>query len=177
MSSKGTPKKLYSSTKTTFDLSSCRLCGNVVDAYYCKNIFKPENRDSLNVAEALFGSTIVQHEQLPRLMCRLCERRLKNFQSFKVVVTDTQKSYHVTLRTKRCKDVSPSTLRPPPKACNTTDSRHGTTTARSLVFDSLRSSEGVIPHRFVNIGLIIQGESKKTDTFDIQMNNKGVSFF
>jgi hypothetical protein len=24
---------------------------------------------------------------------------------------------------------------------------------------------------------IIQGESKKTDTFDIQMNNKGVSFF
>jgi hypothetical protein len=25
--------------------------------------------------------------------------------------------------------------------------------------------------------LLIQGESKKTDTFDIQMNNKGVSFF
>jgi hypothetical protein len=25
--------------------------------------------------------------------------------------------------------------------------------------------------------LYIQGESKKTDTFDIQMNNKGVSFF
>ena len=24
---------------------------------------------------------------------------------------------------------------------------------------------------------IIQGESKKTDAFDIQMNNKGVSFF
>jgi hypothetical protein len=24
---------------------------------------------------------------------------------------------------------------------------------------------------------ILQGESKKTDTFDIQMNNKGVSFF
>jgi hypothetical protein len=23
----------------------------------------------------------------------------------------------------------------------------------------------------------VQGESKKTDTFDIQMNNKGVSFF
>jgi hypothetical protein len=26
-------------------------------------------------------------------------------------------------------------------------------------------------------GRVIQGESKKTDTFDIQMNNKGVSFF
>jgi hypothetical protein len=25
--------------------------------------------------------------------------------------------------------------------------------------------------------IYIQGESKKTDTFDIQMNNKGVSFF
>ena len=25
--------------------------------------------------------------------------------------------------------------------------------------------------------LYIQGESKKTDTFDIQMNNKGVIFF
>jgi hypothetical protein len=24
---------------------------------------------------------------------------------------------------------------------------------------------------------VLQGESKKTDTFDIQMNNKGVSFF
>ena len=50
MSSKGTPKKFYSSTKTTFDLSSCRLSGNVVDAYYCKNIFTPENQDSLNTA-------------------------------------------------------------------------------------------------------------------------------
>jgi hypothetical protein len=27
------------------------------------------------------------------------------------------------------------------------------------------------------IQVSIQGESKKTDTFDIQMNNKGVSFF
>ena len=25
--------------------------------------------------------------------------------------------------------------------------------------------------------ILVQGESKKTDTFDIQMNNKGVSFF
>jgi hypothetical protein len=28
-----------------------------------------------------------------------------------------------------------------------------------------------------NDKLLVQGESKKTDTFDIQMNNKGVSFF
>jgi hypothetical protein len=27
------------------------------------------------------------------------------------------------------------------------------------------------------LGHPVQGESKKTDTFDIQMNNKGVSFF
>jgi hypothetical protein len=27
------------------------------------------------------------------------------------------------------------------------------------------------------IAVDIQGESKKPDTFDIQMNNKGVSFF
>ena len=27
------------------------------------------------------------------------------------------------------------------------------------------------------ISCTVQGESKKTDTFDIQMNNKGVSFF
>ena len=27
------------------------------------------------------------------------------------------------------------------------------------------------------INYTIQGESKKPDTFDIQMNNKGVSFF
>ena len=28
-----------------------------------------------------------------------------------------------------------------------------------------------------SVYIYIQGESKKTDTFDIQMNNKGVSFF
>jgi hypothetical protein len=29
----------------------------------------------------------------------------------------------------------------------------------------------------IQMALYIQGESKKPDTFDIQMNNKGVSFF
>jgi hypothetical protein len=32
-------------------------------------------------------------------------------------------------------------------------------------------------HAEIKFSLTIQGESKKTDTFDIQMNNKGVSFF
>ena len=31
--------------------------------------------------------------------------------------------------------------------------------------------------RYATLYDTIQGESKKTDTFDIQMNNKGVSFF
>jgi hypothetical protein len=33
------------------------------------------------------------------------------------------------------------------------------------------------PSKHGNHKVIVQGESKKTDTFDIQMNNKGVSFF
>jgi hypothetical protein len=32
-------------------------------------------------------------------------------------------------------------------------------------------------YRQYELSPFIQGESKKTDTFDIQMNNKGVSFF
>ena len=43
----------------------------------------------------------------------------------------------------------------------------------SIVFKSL-FNKGNRKHFF---RVSIQGESKKTDTFDIQMNNKGVSFF
>jgi hypothetical protein len=37
--------------------------------------------------------------------------------------------------------------------------------------------KSIVRHFALNGNPPIQGESKKTDTFDIQMNNKGVSFF
>jgi hypothetical protein len=51
-----------------------------------------------------------------------------------------------------------------------------------LVSDAMRSRRNFNPtgsKEFFRIlsKLNVQGESKKPDTFDIQMNNKGVSFF
>jgi hypothetical protein len=39
------------------------------------------------------------------------------------------------------------------------------------------TSETPVRLLIIHLFCTIQGESKKTDTFDIQMNNKGVSFF
>jgi hypothetical protein len=46
------------------------------------------------------------------------------------------------------------------------------------VMTSSQSGGGFCIYRLAVLEFfVIQGESKKTDTFDIQMNNKGVSFF
>ena len=47
----------------------------------------------------------------------------------------------------------------------------------SRVLRHSNSNNTFISIVFVFLGHPVQGESKKTDTFDIQMNNKGVSFF
>jgi hypothetical protein len=48
-----------------------------------------------------------------------------------------------------------------------------------IVFKTIDKQKWVHLHNNRNILCLlpIQGESKKPDTFDIQMNNKGVSFF
>jgi hypothetical protein len=47
-----------------------------------------------------------------------------------------------------------------------------------LLGQNLYGTVDILPNNYtITTGRYIQGASKKTDTFDIQMNNKGVSFF
>ena len=79
-----TPKKRYTSS-ASFNTSSCRLCGSVKDATHCKNLFAKANHALLAAAEDIFNSLLC-HELLPHLLCRSCERRLKNYVAFKTLI-------------------------------------------------------------------------------------------
>lgn len=93
--------------------SSCRLCGSVIDKKHAKNLFKGSNRELLNLARKLSSEDIAQHENLPELLCRPCERRLGNFKEFRSKIQECQKQFERF--SKRCVEVSPSLL-PPAKA-------------------------------------------------------------
>ena len=56
MSSKETPKKVYSTVESNVDPSSCRFCGAAGDASHRKNIFKPLNQHLLKIAEKICAS-------------------------------------------------------------------------------------------------------------------------
>ena len=117
MASKETPKKFYEAPGSSFiDSASCRLCGTVGDPNHRKDILKPSNRALLKIAEQLYGHNIVPDANLPRGVCRPCERRLKNCLEFQKVISQTQEGYkqrQQALRVKRSVDVSPSIARPP----------------------------------------------------------------
>jgi hypothetical protein len=116
MSSKGTPKKVYTTKHVSIDPSSCRLCRAVGDASHWKNIFKPSNRPLLIIAEALCGEKLIEDASCPHLLCRPCERRLKNTTQFRNVIVETQKSLRESHScVKRCVEVSPSVPIPPAK--------------------------------------------------------------
>ena len=141
MSSKETPKKVYSTVESNVDLSSCRFCGAVGDASHRKNIFKPLNQHLLKIAEKICGHPILNELGFPHLMCRLCERRLKNTISridFQKVMVEAEQSFRerqTTLtRFKRCVEVSPSVQQPLKSRAVTT--RPAPSARISLSFDS-----------------------------------------
>ena len=72
-------KKVYKSLGNTSS-SCCRLCKSVGDTSYCKNLFGKGNRALLATAEIIYSSPLIQDKTLPHLLCRPCERRLKNFE-------------------------------------------------------------------------------------------------
>lgn len=113
MTSKETPKKVYRALNPAIDPSSCRLCRAVGDASHRKHLFRPSNRALLKIAEQLCGHPIVQDSSLPHLLCRPCERRLKNALEFQKVLLKSNAIYQETSRVKRCVDISPSSQRPP----------------------------------------------------------------
>ena len=104
-----TPKKKYTSSANV-NTSSCRLCGSVKDATHCKNLFAKANRALLAAAEDIFNC-LPCHELLPHLLCRSCERRLKNYVAFKNLIAQSQSSFENSERMKRCIGDSPSAPR------------------------------------------------------------------
>ena len=94
--------------------SCCRLCGFVKDVNYCKNLFAEANKQLLVVAGEVYGRPLlrkVNEELRPHLLCRPCERRLKNFKEFKGIISESQRYSAGSERVKRCIDVSPSAPR------------------------------------------------------------------
>lgn len=138
MSSKETPKKVYSTVDYNLDPSSCRFCRAVGDASHRKNIFKPLNRHLLRIAEQICGHPIVKESGLPHLMCRPCERRLKNTIEFQKVMVEAEQSFRERqtsqTRFKRCVEVSPSVQQPPKSRLATT--RTAPSARITLSFDS-----------------------------------------
>lgn len=112
MASKETPKKVYSFYKTNIDPKSCRLCRSIGDSSHRTNIFKPGNRGLLKIAEDLYGHALRKDTGLPSLVCRPCERRLKNTIDFRNVISKAQQEFEesqtIEVRMKRCVEISPS---------------------------------------------------------------------
>ena len=100
---KGTPRKYRRSVTSN---SSCRLCGSVEDKSHSKNILKKNNCQLLTMARSLSGVQLLQHENLPELICRACERRLVNFKSFRDKIQESQKKFEQF--SKRCVELSPT---------------------------------------------------------------------
>ena len=93
-----TPKKI-SKSSTTANISCCRLCKSAGDVSCSENIYAKGNRALLAAAEDIYGRPLRQDKLLPQLLCRPCERRLKNFVSFKTVICESQSSFETV---KRC---------------------------------------------------------------------------
>ncbi|XP_028416394.1 uncharacterized protein LOC114540402 [Dendronephthya gigantea] len=142
MASKDTPKKFYKKrSESTANTSRCRLCNSVTDPNHSKRLFRANNKAILRNVESFFGSELIEHVELPRLICRPCERRLDNVVQFKKVIAETQSELQKIVRTKRCLDVSPSVLKPPVKLRSAGDLPR----RRSIDFGNVAEQENVIP--------------------------------
>ena len=118
MASKGTRKKLYNKPSESADninISRCGLCNSVANPQHCKLLFRSQNQAILRNAEIIFGNKLPQDSNLPRMICRPCERKLNNAINFKNAILATQRILHENVRAKRCVDVSSSVVKPPGK--------------------------------------------------------------
>ena len=70
-----------------------RLCKSVGDVSFPKNMYAKGNRALLAAAEDIYGRPLRQDNLLPHLLCRPCERRLRNFIAFKTVISESQRSH------------------------------------------------------------------------------------
>ena len=101
-----TPKKI-STSSTTVNISLLQVL-SVGDVSCSKNIYAKGNRASLAAAEDICGRPLRQAKFFPHLLCGPCERRLKNFLSFKTVIGESQSSIETV---KQCTEISQSVPR------------------------------------------------------------------
>ena len=150
-----TPKKIYLSSDSRHP-SCCRLCGSVKDVKYCKNLFAKANKELLTAAEDVYGRPLPRKEQeelRPHLLCRPCERRLKNYKEFRAMITESQNYFERSERVKRCIDVSPSAPRTLKSAKDQKTSRRGLSFA--VVADEEPLSEQTLTENEVRKGKYI----------------------
>ena len=92
-------------------------------------------RALLAAAEDIYGRPLRQDNLLPHLLCRPCERRLKNFIAFKTVISESQRSFETV---KRCTEISPSVPRTLAKSSRESEGE----SRRGLNFFTVPSSPG-----------------------------------
>ena len=85
-----TPKKLYP-VEGGIDLSSCRVFEYIGDSRYCKNLFREANRDILDFVQQVYGDVLPRDKILPQLVCRSCEKKVKNAAIVKKTIAETQR--------------------------------------------------------------------------------------
>ena len=73
---------------------------------------------------------------LPHLLCRACERQIKNFVTFKTLITESQKSFK---RVKRCTKISPLVTSTLMKSTKESDKR----SRRGLLYDEHSSAQEI----------------------------------
>ena len=109
MASKSTPTKLYKKRPdSTTNITRCRLCNSIVDPDHSKVLFRSQNETILRNVELICDEKLPHDSELPRFVCRPCERRLKNAIEFRDCVRKTQRVLQENLRRKRCVELSPS---------------------------------------------------------------------
>ena len=90
-------KKLYP-VGGGIDLYSCRLCGSIGDSRYCKNLFREANRDILDFVQQVHGDVLPRDKTLPQLVCRSCERKVKNAATVKKTIRGSYMSRRVKFK-------------------------------------------------------------------------------
>ncbi len=97
--SANTPKKVYISSEF---VSGCRLCGNTKDRLI--NVFhKPAEKKNLaGKVSDILGVSITYNDEMSKLICRGCERKVMNFWEFKDRVQVFQSRIESSMSVKRC---------------------------------------------------------------------------
>ncbi len=115
---KNTPKKVYGAQSLDND-STCRLCKSVGDPAHRYNLFSKTNSEILSFAERIYGEALPNKPELPKLICRPCERRVRNFVAFRNTIIQTQSSL---TKFKKCNKDSPGSVSQPSKSFKTQES-------------------------------------------------------